>query len=162
MYRVLLIVCGALSLAACSSMPSWWNQKIFKSEPVLDSVRFESEPPGAEAKVSNGQTCRTPCALALSPDAPLTVTFSLNGYQPENESLEPVSDGGQPRLRPNPVVVELTPAPPPPSKPEMKKPPVAKKKPVASKPAAKPKTAAAPAAAPAAQAAPWPAPQPKQ
>ena len=86
-----------------------------KPGPSVDTVRFESEPPGAEAKTSNGQTCRTPCALALPVDAPLTVTFTLNGYQPVSETLEPVDQtGSPPQLRPNPVMVELTPAPPPP------------------------------------------------
>lgn len=136
-----------------------------KPAPPVDTVRFESEPPGAEAKTSNGQTCRTPCALALPVDAPLTVTFTLNGYQPESETLEPVTAAnGAPELRPNPVLVQLTPAPPPP--PPAKKPArkPAPKKP-AAKPAAKPATTSAPApaqqpmsAAPAQAPAPWPAP----
>jgi hypothetical protein len=130
----------------------------------MDTVRFESEPPGAEAKTSTGQTCRTPCALALPVTTPLTVSFSLNGYQTETETVEPISAIGSPtQLRPNPVTVELTPAPPQPAKK-----PVAKKtsarpagaKPAAPKPAARPApAAAAPApAAPTSQAAPWPAP----
>jgi len=140
-----------------------------KPAPILDTVRFESTPPGAEAKTSNGQTCRTPCALALPTNAPLTVTFALNGYMPDQESLEIVSvSGTDTKLEPNPVVVELSPAAPPP-KPVKK--PVAKKKVSAKKPAPKPAAAANPppaastAAAPAQQpaASPWPAPQqPKQ
>ena len=55
----------------------------------MDTVRFESDPPGAEAKVSNGQTCRTPCAARLLPGQRcLHVTFTLDGYQPETETLE--------------------------------------------------------------------------
>ena len=77
--------------------------------PSLDTVSLESEPPGAEAKASNGQTCRTPCALALPVDAASSVTFTLNGYLPETERLEAIRPPGEPpRLRPNPVVVELT------------------------------------------------------
>lgn len=136
-----------------------------KPGPLMDTVRFESEPPGAEAKVSNGQTCRTPCALALPTDGSLTVTFNLNGYQPESEKLDVVqSTGNPPTLRPNPVMVELTVAPPqakPTRKPAAKKP--ATKKPAAKKPTAarsQPTAAAAPApamAAPAQQApSPWP------
>jgi hypothetical protein len=135
-----------------------------KPSPMMDTVRFESEPPGAEAKTSNGQTCRTPCALALPVNTPLTVTFSLAGYQPESESIEPISVTGSPtQLRPNPVSVELTPAPP--QAKSGKKPPVAKKKGTAAPKAARSRpAAAAPAsgstAAPAQQpaAAPWPAP----
>lgn len=165
MYRVIAIVCGALALAACSSTSDWMSLDALKPGPVMDTVRFESEPPGAEAKTSNGQTCRTPCALALSTEAPLTVTFSLNGYQPETDQLEVIATpGSTPQLRPNPVLAELTPAPPP---PEKKKKPArrrtskpAVKKPAAPKPAAA-APAAAPAPAPAAQAAsPWPAAPP--
>jgi len=166
MHRVIVIVTGGLALAACSSTPDWLNLDALKPAPALDPVRFESQPPGAEAKTSNGQTCRTPCALALPTGAPMTVTFTLNGYQPDSEDIEPVSTGlGSPEMRPNPVQVELTPAPPPP-KPVKK---LAPKKKVAVKPGAKPKASTAPApapmtAAPAQQApAPWPsAPPPRQ
>ena len=110
MYRVLTIVGGALALAACSSTPDWMNLDGLKPGPSLDTVSFESEPPGAEAKASNGQTCRTPCSLALPIDAASSVTFTLNGYLPETEKLEAITTTGEPpRLRPNPVVVELTP-----------------------------------------------------
>src|SRR5487761_2647182 len=107
MYRVTAIVCGGLALAACSSTPDWMNLDALKPAPIMDTVRFESTPPGADAKTSNGQTCRTPCALALPTAAPLTVVFSLNGYQPESADVEPVaSASGVPEMRPNPVTVE--------------------------------------------------------
>lgn len=168
MHRFIMIVSGALALAACSSTPDWMNLDGLKPAPIMDTVRFESEPPGAEAKVSNGQTCRTPCALALPVNAPLTVTFTLNGYQPETETMEPIAmTGSLPGLRPNPVVVELTPAAPPPK--PVKKPATPKKKP-AAKPAAarsKPAAANAPAstlAAPQQQQAPspWPSTPPQR
>jgi len=149
MYRVLMIVSSALALAACSSSSDWLNLDALKPAPIMDTVRFESTPPGAEAKTSNGQTCRTPCALALPVNAPLTVTFTLTGFQPESEDLEPVSVTGSPtQLRPNPVVVELTPVPPAPKL--LKKPAPKKKtsaKPAATKPAGKPAARAKPAAA---------------
>ncbi len=150
MYRVFVIAGGALALAACSSSPDWMS--FGKSGPMLDTVSFESEPPGAEAKTSSGQTCRTPCSLALPVESPLTVTFTLNGYAPEAEKLEMIQATGEPpRFGPNPVVVELTPA---------QQQPRATKKPVAKKPATKkPAAAAAPApmtAAPAQPASPWP------
>lgn len=159
MYRVIAIVIGGLALAACSSNPDWMNLDALKPAPMMDTVRLESEPPGAEAKTSNGQTCRTPCALALPVNAPLAVTFTLNGYQPDSENIEPIANSnGLPEFRPNPVQVELTPAPPPAK--SVKK-PAAKMK-TGAKPAAKPKpkTSAAPAPAPQAQQqapAPWPA-----
>jgi hypothetical protein len=157
MYRVLTIVGGALALAACSSTPDWMSLDGLKPAPAMDTVRFESEPPGAEAKTSTGQTCRTPCALALPVSAPITVTFTLNGYSPETETLEPITAIGSPtNLRPNPVTVELTPAPPQPAKrPAAKK---SSRPPAAKKTSAKPAAAAPAPAGAAPQAAPWPAP----
>ena len=112
MHRVIAIVSGGLALAACSSV----NLDFLKPAPVMETVRFESQPPGAEAKVSNGQTCRTPCALALPAGGPYTVTFTLNGYQPEADQIELVSMGDNTsRLEPNPVLATLNPAAPPPS-----------------------------------------------
>lgn len=166
MYRVIAIVSGGLALAACSSTSDWTDA--LKPAPAMDTVRFESEPPGADARTSNGQTCRTPCALALPTNAPMSVTFTLNGYQPESENIEPVSSGfGTPGFQPNPVQVELTPAAPPPH--PVKKPVAKKKSPAKPTAKLKPQTSTAPApaateAAPQQQApAPWPAaPPPKQ
>jgi hypothetical protein len=155
MYRVLVIAGGALALAACSSSPDWVSFGGMKSGPMLDTVSFESEPPGAEAKASNGQTCRTPCSLALPVESPLTVTFTLNGYAPESEKLEMIQATGEPpRFGPNPVVVELTPAAQQP-RPAAKKPPA--KKPATKRPAAAAAPRPAPmTAAPAQPASPWP------
>lgn len=157
MYRVLTIAVGGLALAACSSSSDFMDA--LKPSPITDTVRFESEPPGAEAKASNGQSCRTPCALALPLSGPMTVTFTLNGYQPESETIEPITATGSPtQFRPNPVTVELTPAPPQPAKK------MAPRKKAAPKAAAKPAARATPApaagastAAPVQQPAPWPA-----
>ena len=148
MYRVIAIVCAGIALAACESNPDWmktpdwvkmpdWSSASFKSEPVTESVRLESEPPGAEAKASNGQTCRTPCALALPSAGSATVTFTLAGYQPDSEKLDLVAMGdGTYQLRPNPLLVELTPLPP---QPKSKKPTPKKK--TSAKTAAKPAAA---------------------
>jgi hypothetical protein len=150
MYRVFAIVGGALALAACSSSSDWMNLDALKPGPSLDTVSLESEPPGAEAKASNGQSCRTPCALALPVDAASSVTFTLNGYQPETERLEVIQTTGEPtRLRPNPVVVELSPAAPPSAKKPAKKPPP--KRAAQVRPAPAPMTAA-----PAQAQSPWP------
>jgi hypothetical protein len=155
MYRVIAIVSGGLALAACSSM----NLDFLKPAPVMETVQLESQPPGAEAKVSNGQTCRTPCALALPAGGPYTVTFTLGGYQQEAEQIQLVSMGDNTsRLEPNPVLVTLNPAAPAPAK----KRPAPKKR--VAKPAAKPApaNAAPPPAEPPASASPWPASPPQQ
>ena len=154
MYRVIAIVCAGLALAACESNADWmktpdwmkadWKMpdfsKVSFGEPAKEDVRVESEPPGAEAKASTGQSCRTPCSLSLPGNAATTVTFSLAGYQAAAEKLELVSMGdGTSQLRPNPVLVELTPLPP-----QSKKHVAPKKKTTAAKPAPRPATAAAP------------------
>ena len=157
-YRVFAIIGSALALAACSSNSDWTNLDALKLGPSLDTVSLESEPPGAEAKASNGQTCRTPCALALPVDAASSVTFTLNGYQPETEKLEAITSTGEPpRLRPNPVVVELSAATPTTAKKPAAKKPAAKKSASTPKPAAAAASAPAPmTAAPAQATSPWP------
>jgi PEGA domain len=146
-YEAIAFLGVGLVLSACSSIstPDW-----LKPAPIMDTVRFESDPPGAEAKISNGQACRTPCALALSVNEPLTVTFTLEGYQPVSESIEPVVTTDLPQMRPNPVTALLTLVPPPPKpvKRPVKKKSRPKKKPVAIRPAAGEKPAAVPAVPP--------------
>jgi hypothetical protein len=175
MYRVIAITCAGLLLAACESgsdwkAPDWFKTPDFSNsfkfgEPAAETVRFESEPPGAEAKASNGQSCRTPCALALPASAETTISFTLAGYQPDTEKLDLVAMGdGTSQLRPNPVLVELVPAAPP--APVRKKKQVKKKQVSSRQPPRAPATASAPA--PMAQqpqqapSSPWPSAQPQR
>jgi hypothetical protein len=154
MHRVIAIVGAALVLASCSSD----STNLFSLEPAKDTIRFESQPPGAEAKTSTGQTCTTPCALAMPADKPFSVTFTLTGYQPDTEELQLVSMGdGTSKLRPNPVTALLTAVPPP--KPKKK---VHRRKKTTSKPTPKPKPTAKPAPAATTSSPPMaPAPQPQ-
>jgi hypothetical protein len=166
MYRVFFVLGGGLLLAACTSQS--WNLDALKPEPLTDAVQFESEPPGATATLSIGQNCKTPCTLRVPTNAPFSVTFALPGYQPDTEQVELVAMGdGTNRLNPNPVVAELTVAPPAPKKPARKTTTVKKKtvtttttRTVTTKPrpAAAPKPASSSIAAPPAAAAPAPAP----
>jgi len=172
MSRVIAVVACGFSLAACStSLPSLSS---FKPSPSSEALRIESEPPGADAKTSLGQSCRTPCELTVPSGGDLAVTLSLSGYQPQTIPVQreaaPAAErsseygGAAARLTPNPVYVELEPAPaaPPAKKPVRKKPRVATTRPAAA--AAPAITAAAPApattasaATPAAAAPPMPA-----
>lgn len=156
MYRVLSVLVGGLLLAACSSTPDWMSLDALKPAPITESIQFETEPAGATATLSTGQNCKTPCTVAVPADKPLSVTFTLAGYQPASEQIEAVLLDGSMKLRPNPVTAELTPAPPAP-KPATKKPAPRKKTSVAPAPKPATTTAAAPAAAPAqAASSPWP------
>lgn len=175
MRRAVAIATLGATLAGCSGLPSLPSLSL--GGPAATTVQFESEPAGAEARTSTGQTCRTPCAQAVASNE-FTVTFSLNGYQTQtvpvriaaaNEPIDPnTGSAPAPRLVPNPVFVELqaaAPAAPPPRR--RTAPPKPRQQPVAQqqqqqqqqqRPAAPPPPAAqAPAPAPAAA---WPPPPP--
>jgi hypothetical protein len=151
MSRVIAVMACGFMLTACSAtMPSL---DFMKSTPQPETLAIESEPPGAEAKTSLGESCRTPCKLSVQPGSEFSVTLALSGYQPQTVSVRPEADG--PRLAPNPVRVDLRPAAP------AKKLVAKKKKPIAAaaRPAAPPPMASAASPPPPAPApAPTPAP----
>jgi len=153
MTRMIAVVTCGLGLAACGSwapsyplMPSF---EAFQSKPATASLTIESDPPGAEARTSQGMTCRTPCTVTVPAASEFTVSYALNGYTPQTATVRPTTVttttysqegpalGPVPAFEPNPLFVELKPvgpAPkPPPPKPKKKRPPA---------------TAAAPAAPP--------------
>ena len=139
MIRVIAVVACGMMLAACSAtMPSL---DFLKSAPQSETLAIASEPPGAEAKTSLGQSCRTPCQLSVQPGSEFSVTLALNGYQSQTVSVRPEADGSTPRLAPNPVHVALQAVKPP------KKPIATKKTPVARPAAPPPMASAAPTAA---------------
>ena len=121
MSRVIAVMACGFMLAACSTtMPSL---DFMKSAPQAESLAIESEPPGAEAKTSLGQSCRTPCQLSVQPGSEFSVTLALSGYQPQTVSVRPEAGSptaAAPRLAPNPVHGDLQ-AVAPPKKPAAKK-----------------------------------------
>jgi PEGA domain-containing protein len=144
MSRAIVVVAGGFGLAACSfAMPS---MDFFSSKPTTASLSIESNPPGADARLSIGGTCRTPCSQTVSLGSEFTVTVALNGYMPETRTVKPVSgeasagsSGGL--LDPNPLFVELKPnAPPPKPAPPKKK----RKRPIQSAAPAAPQEAPPP------------------
>ena len=111
LYRALAVASGC-ALAACSSGTDFF----MAAAPPVMTLQFESEPVGAEVKTSTGQTCRTPCALAV-PAADLTATYALRGFQPQTipVKLQPPEvprENPNPSFTPNPVYAELQPAKP--------------------------------------------------
>jgi hypothetical protein len=139
MSRVIAVVVCGFALAACSvSMPSL---DFFRSTSPSEVLRVESEPPGADARTTQGEACRTPCELTVPSGGELAVSFALNGYQPMTVPVRAESAG---RLQPNPVYAELQPLTPP--RPGKKSPAAAKKRPVAK--AGSPSTAQGQATAP--------------
>jgi hypothetical protein len=154
MRGVIVIAMAGASLGGCSSF-SW---DALTPAPPTTQVQFESVPPGADARTSLGPGCKTPCSLALTaPNAGFSVTYTLERFLPATIPVQVIripgdfSTPASTTFDPNPVVVELQPAGPPPKA-------VAKKmlKPKRPKPA---KGGAAPPA-PAGSPGPAQAPQP--
>src|SRR5262249_11480601 len=44
---------------------------------------------GADARTSQGQSCRTPCELTVPSGGEMTVSYALNGYQPQTLQVRP-------------------------------------------------------------------------
>jgi len=102
-------------------MPDWMS--FSKSPPPLQTVRFESQPPGVDVRTAQGQTCQTPCSLAVPPETQ-AVSFTKSGYLPQTLQITagPPPDHSffenpPPALSPNPVAVMLQPSAPPPPPP---------------------------------------------
>ena len=145
MSRVIAIVACGLILAACSmSMPS---MDFFRSGPATEVLRIESEPPGADARTAEGQSCRTPCELTVPATGEVPISFALQGYQPQTINVraehrpQRACEASPARLQPNPVYAELTPSMPPPEEEDRRRP---RKRSPPRKPALAP-TVAAPA-----------------
>jgi hypothetical protein len=170
MSRVGLVVAATaavmgVGLAGCSAMPDWipspsmpdWFSSS-SSGPQLQTLRFESDPPGADVRTIQGQTCFTPCALAVaSQSQPITITKAGYVAQTIQVSVGPPPEHSfwespPPTLVPNPVQVVLQALPPP--KPV--------RKPPRRKTAERTHTAAKLTPAPAQGGSPFPAPPPVQ
>ena len=110
-------------------------------------MELDSVPPGADARTSQGQSCKTPCSVAVPAAEGFSVSYTLANYQPLTVPVQVPHQPGDltspaaTTVDPNPVVGELQPVTPP--KPVRKKP----RKPRAPKATAAPATAA-PAASP--------------
>src|SRR5258708_19452470 len=80
MRRVIAIAAAGLSLAGCSS----FSMDYFKPAPPTMQVQIESNPPGADARTSLGQNCKTPCSvtLAVPEGGGFTVSYAMPRFQP--------------------------------------------------------------------------------
>ena len=100
------------------SMPSL---DFFRSAPPTEVLRIESEPPGADARTAEGQSCRTPCELTVPSTGEVAISFALQGYNPQTINVRAeappaasYAEAAPPtRMQPNPVYAELTPTAPP-------------------------------------------------
>jgi hypothetical protein len=96
-----------MALSACSAIP-----RLSGPPDAVNRFSLESNPPGAEARITSGATCRTPCTLPVKV-SDYNVTFALAGYTPRFVPIR-VSIKREhwysPQVTyvdPNPVVVQL-------------------------------------------------------
>ena len=111
---VVAAVVGVSSLTGCSSALSSNS-----SSEQLQTLKFESDPLGAEIRTAQGQTCKTPCELKV-PSHEQTVIITKDDYmqQTVHLTLGPQPDHSfwenpPPTLVPNPVRIVLQPVPKP-------------------------------------------------
>jgi hypothetical protein len=105
---VVVAAAMGVSLTGCSSALSSNS-----ASENLQTLKFESDPPGADVRTAEGQTCKTPCELKV-PSHEQPVTITKNNYVPQTIQ---VALGPQPEhsfwenppatLAPNPVHVVL-------------------------------------------------------
>jgi len=163
--RVILtaaVVGSAAVLGGCSGfsqyMPDWLSPK--SSPPPPQVLNFESDPPGADVRTAQGQTCQTPCSLSVPPENQ-AVSFAKVGYLPQTVQVtiripeHSMFESPPPEVQPNPVAVVLQAAP-------MARKPPPRPKPRLHRPAATPANAAPPPAGPPPAASPFPPPPPPQ
>ena len=118
---VLTAIAATMSyaLAGCSALKFDLSSQSTPPTPP-QTLQFQSEPTGAEVRTAQGQTCQTPCSLAL-PVESQSVIFAKNGFASQTVSIsvdQPpaehslFSKSPPPTLKPNPVQVLLVVAPP--------------------------------------------------
>ena len=106
MRRVGLVLCG-IALSACSAIP-----RLSGPPDPVNRFSLQSNPPGAEARITSGATCRTPCTLPVKV-SDYNVTFALAGYAPRFVPIrvsikrEHWYSPAVTHVDPNPVVVQL-------------------------------------------------------
>jgi len=89
--------------------------------PVEESFGIQSTPSGALAKLSSGESCRTPCKVKKNNTDSFDVTISKDGYKGQKVSVSSVAKAipgsgatglpklDRPHLVPNPLNVILEP-----------------------------------------------------
>lgn len=132
LHRFIALMASGAGLAACSSfadlpsLPDFESLDLFSPAQTTTTILIQSDPRGAEARTSLGATCRTPCTLPIASAGDFTVSYAMNGYEPQTvtvHSSQPpagfLSSATPPVIDPNPVFATLlpvAPAKPPPKK----------------------------------------------
>jgi hypothetical protein len=116
-----VISLAGLALAGCSStsLPSWLQTT--PPPPPTQALQFNSQPQGADVRTADGQTCKTPCTLAV-PVQIQTVSFAMIGFVSQSVPVQVAQGSDPPQLQPNPVEASLQALPKPAAKPKPHKP----------------------------------------
>ena len=67
-----LVAAASLALGGCATVINGTSQ----------DVKFQSDPGGAQVKLTGGQSCTTPCEVSLKRRHDLRADFSKSGYKP--------------------------------------------------------------------------------
>jgi hypothetical protein len=116
--HVLAAAISGLTLASCVSSTV---TNTFKPKPTTTLMLIESNPAGATAKASTGQSCKTPCTILISQGSDFTITFTLDGYVPQTLPVHATMSAGgwttaaSPVLEPGSLFPTLEPIKPPPT-----------------------------------------------
>ena len=78
MKKVLTVIIAGVALSGCATI----------TRGTSDQVQIISEPSGADARSSMGQTCVTPCTLQVSRKDEFTVTVSKPGFSEESVEVK--------------------------------------------------------------------------
>lgn len=123
--RIVLVLGAALVIGGCATI----------TRGTTSNVGFDSQPSGAEVRLSNGLGCVTPCSLAVKRNEEFIATFTRAGYVGQQVEVKTqvagegaagfagniiaggiigmgvdAATGGALEHTPNPVVVALQPA----------------------------------------------------
>jgi hypothetical protein len=136
--RILAVAALAVALSGCASI----------TRGTTENISIASSPSGAEATITGLEVptaCVTPCAIIAKRNADISVTFAKEGYEPQTVQLTTevpgtgaagfagnllaggligmgvdAATGAATDHKPNPVIVTLQPAAPPPRPVERK------------------------------------------
>jgi PEGA domain len=136
--RILGVAALAVALSGCASI----------TRGTTENISIASSPSGAEATITGlevSTACVTPCAIIAKRNADIAVTFAKEGYEPQTVQLTTevpgtgaagfagnllaggligmgvdAATGAATDHKPNPVIVTLQPAAPPPRPVERK------------------------------------------
>lgn len=82
--RLVGVSISALMLPACATITRGTDQTFV----------IESDPPGANAELSTGISCKTPCALRLKRRHSFTVDITRKGFEPVRATVDSGVSGG--------------------------------------------------------------------